>query len=209
MDADGPVDGSTPTTVQRRQSASAGAVRQAHRRRPSGEPPPLPHHLQTSGVGWLVAAVVLVAAPILVFARGLRGPAVAVTVAEDAVVGWLAALQAPGLVGVLHVVAAIVSWWAIEVLGVALVVALLVFRRVRHLIVFLIAALLVDFLVENLVGPAVQRPRPFGVVIRTGWGGWAMPSLELSLFVLVLVGVLYTLVPEGRWHNRGKWVVTA
>ena len=120
MDADMPVDGSTPTTVQRRQSASAGAVRQAHRRRPSGEPPPLPHHLQTSGVGWLVAAVVLVAAPILVFARGLRGPAVAVTVAEDAVVGWLAALPAPGLVGALHVAAAIVSWWASEVLGMAL-----------------------------------------------------------------------------------------
>jgi tRNA A-37 threonylcarbamoyl transferase component Bud32/membrane-associated phospholipid phosphatase len=127
-------------------------------------------------------------------------------VAEDAVVGWLAALQAPGLVGALHVLAAIVSWWAIEVLGMALLVALLVFRRFRHLIVFLIAALLVDFLVEDLVGPAVQRPRPFGVVIRTGWGGWAMPSLEISLFVLVLVGVLYTLVPEGRWRNRGKWV---
>jgi tRNA A-37 threonylcarbamoyl transferase component Bud32 len=168
----------------------------------------LPHQLQASGIGWLVAAVVLVAAPIVVFARGLRGPAVAVTVADDAVVGWLAALQAPGLVGALHVMAAIVSWWAIEVLGMALLVALLVFRRFRHLIVFLVAALLVDFLVENLVGPAVQRPRPFGVVIRTGWGGWAMPSLELSLFVLILVGVLYTLVPEGRWRNTGKWLAT-
>ena len=28
-------------------------------RRPSGEPPPLPRHLQTSGVGWLVAAAIL------------------------------------------------------------------------------------------------------------------------------------------------------
>jgi tRNA A-37 threonylcarbamoyl transferase component Bud32 len=205
MDADTPVDGSTPTTVQR-QSASAGAVRRARRRRPSGEPPPLPHQLQTSGVGWLVAAVVLVAAPIVVFAGGLRGPAVAVTVAEDAVVGWLGALQVPGLVGALQVMAAIVSWWTIEVLGMALVVALLVFRRFRHLIVFIVAALVVDSLVENLVGPAVQRPRPFGVVIRSGWGGWAMPSLELSLLVLVLVGVLYTLVPEGRWRNRGKWL---
>ena len=30
------------------------------RRRPSGEPPPLPHHLQTSGVRWLVATLVLI-----------------------------------------------------------------------------------------------------------------------------------------------------
>jgi hypothetical protein len=38
-------------------------VRQSgRRRRPSGEAPPLPHHLQTSGVGWLVALVVLVVA---------------------------------------------------------------------------------------------------------------------------------------------------
>jgi hypothetical protein len=39
----------------------------------------LPHHLQTTGVGWLVAAVVLVALSLLVFAEGLRSRAVAVT----------------------------------------------------------------------------------------------------------------------------------
>ena len=50
-------------------------VRQSgRRRRPSGEAPPLPHHLQTSGVGWLVALVVLVVLSIAVFDGGLRGP---------------------------------------------------------------------------------------------------------------------------------------
>ena len=39
-----------------------GTVRRARRRRPTGEPPPLPHHVQTSGVRWLIAALVLVAA---------------------------------------------------------------------------------------------------------------------------------------------------
>jgi hypothetical protein len=34
----------------------------------------LPHHLQTSGVGWLVASVVLVTLSIVVFAGGLRRP---------------------------------------------------------------------------------------------------------------------------------------
>ena len=48
------------------------AVRRARRRRQSGEPPPLPHHLQTSWVGWLVAALVLVVLAIAVFARGLQ-----------------------------------------------------------------------------------------------------------------------------------------
>ena len=48
---------------------------------------PLHHHLQTTGVGWLVAAVVLMTVSLLVFAGGLDGPAVAVTVVDDAVVG--------------------------------------------------------------------------------------------------------------------------
>src|SRR5215208_4472050 len=68
-----------------------GRVRPSgRRRRPSGEAPPLPHHLQTSGVGWLVASVVLVVLSMLVFAGGLGGLAVVVTVADDAVVRWRA-----------------------------------------------------------------------------------------------------------------------
>ena len=45
-------------------------------RRPSGQPPPLPHHLQGSGAGWLIASIVLTAGSIVVFTHGLRGPAV-------------------------------------------------------------------------------------------------------------------------------------
>jgi hypothetical protein len=77
------------------------------RRRPTGEPPPLPYHLRFSGIGWLVAAVLVVLLTALVFGRGLRGPAIAVTVADDAVVGWLRGLHAPGLVGAERALAAI------------------------------------------------------------------------------------------------------
>ena len=69
------------------------------RRRPSGEPPPLPHHLQTSGVRWLVATLVLVALAIVVFARGLQGLAVDVAVVDAAVVGWLGGIDLPGFQG--------------------------------------------------------------------------------------------------------------
>src|SRR3954470_9946109 len=65
-------------------------------RRPSGEPPPLPRHLQTSGVGWLVAASAVVAAALLVFAGGLRGVAVGVSALDSAVVTWLQGLEGPG-----------------------------------------------------------------------------------------------------------------
>jgi membrane-associated phospholipid phosphatase len=36
-----------------------------------------------------------------------------------------------------------------------------------------------------------------------------MPPLQITYFTASLVVVLYTLVPEGRWRNTGKWVVTA
>jgi tRNA A-37 threonylcarbamoyl transferase component Bud32 len=202
---DVPADQSTRAVAQR---IPPGTVRRARRRRPTGEAPPLPHHVQTSGVGWLIAAVVVVALSVAVFARGLRGLAVDVTVADDAAVRWLAGLHAPGLVGSWRVLAAISSWWVLNGLLVGLLVALLVLRRFRHLIVLLVLVQLMTLVVEAWLGPIAQRPRPFGVVIRAGWGGWALPPLQLTFFALGLVTVLYTLVPEGRWRNTGKWVAT-
>src|SRR5215211_9504037 len=183
-----------------------GTVRRARRRRPTGEPPPLPHHLQTSGVGWLIAAVVLVALTIAVFARGLRGLAVDVTVADDAVVSWLTGLHAPGLVGLWRALAALSSWWVLNGLLAGLLVALLVLRRFRHLIVVVVLAQLLTLVVQAWLPPIAQRPRPFGVAIGAGWGGWGMPSLQVTLFAALLVGILYSMVPEGRWRNTGKWV---
>jgi tRNA A-37 threonylcarbamoyl transferase component Bud32 len=200
---DVPADRSAPAVAQR---TPPGTTRRARRRRPTGEAPPLPHHVQTSGVGWLIAAVVLVALTVVVFARGLRGAAVAVTVVDDAVVRWLNGFDAPGLVAVERALAAISSWWVLNGLGLGLVLALLALRRFRHLIVFFVVGNLVVLVAENVVAAIAQRPRPFGVVIEAGWGGWALPSLQITMFALVLVTILYTLVPEGRWRNTGKWV---
>src|SRR5512132_436333 len=183
-------------------------VRQSgRRRRPSGEAPPLPHHLQTSGVGWLVALVVLVVLSIVVFGGGLRGPAVTVTVADDAMVRWLAGLDAPGLQGTWQALASLGSWWVINLLGFGLVLALLALRRFRHLILAVIVAQLLTTISQDVLGSSAHRPRPFGVVIGTSWGGWAQPSPVMHL-AATLVVVLYTLVPEGRWRQRGKLVAT-
>src|SRR5438552_5089827 len=107
---DAPSDQSTPTGAASANLTPRKAVR-SRRRRPTGAPPPLPRHLRTSGVGWLVAAVVLVGLALAVFAPGLRGPAVAVTVADDAVVRRLGELHAPGLEVLWQGVAYGGSWW--------------------------------------------------------------------------------------------------
>jgi tRNA A-37 threonylcarbamoyl transferase component Bud32/membrane-associated phospholipid phosphatase len=197
-------DQTTRAGAPRLQPAPAGATRSPLRRRPTGEAPPLPHHLQISGVGWLVASIVLVALSLAVFAGGLRGLAVEVTVVDDAIVRWLAGLGGPGLEGTWRALAFLASWWVLNALAVGLLVVLLALRRFRHLIVVVIAGALQIIVIYNVVGPIAQRPRPFGVEIREGWGGWALPSLQVSVLATTLLMVLYTLVPEGRWRQRGK-----
>jgi len=166
----------------------------------------LPYRLQTSGVGWLVAAVVLVGLELVVFGRGLRGAAVAVTVADDAVVRWIGGLHAAGLEALWQGLAYVGSWWTLMVLWIGLLLALVVLRRWRHLIVWLVAWQLGGIVTDAVVARTAQRARPFGVDLRTSWGGWAMPSLQITIMTAILMAVLYTLVPEGRWRNLGKWV---
>jgi hypothetical protein len=101
-------------------------------RRPSGEPPPLPRHLQISGVGWLAATALLVAAALLVFAGGLGGVAVAVSVADSAVVAWLQEVLGTGSAGVLRISSWPGSWAFLDLAGPALLIALLALRRFRH-----------------------------------------------------------------------------
>jgi tRNA A-37 threonylcarbamoyl transferase component Bud32/membrane-associated phospholipid phosphatase len=200
---DVPADRSRPTSAL---PVHPEAVRSPRRRRPTGAAPPLPYRLQTSGIRWLVAAVILVGLTVAIFARGLRGPAVAVTVVDDAVVGWLASLVGPGLVAPLRGLARVASWWVLWTVSYGLVLVLLVLRRWRHMIVWLVVSVLGDFLTFTLAMIA-RRPRPFGVELQTSWGGWAMPSVQVAYLTAGLVAVLYTLVPEGRWRNLGKWVV--
>jgi hypothetical protein len=173
--------------------------RGSRQRRPSGQPPPLPHHLQGSGVGWLIAATVLTTASTVIFAHGLRGPAVGVTVADDAVTRWLATARVPRLTPIARGLADAGSTPVSVVAGYALVAALVMLRRFRHLLV-LVASVEAANLVSGGMQLVVHRPRPFGVPVRSGWGGFALPSVQMVYLCAVAVGVLYALVPAGRWR---------
>jgi hypothetical protein len=155
-----PAERSTRTAGPPAPTATRPAARS--RRRPTGEPPPLPHHLQTSGVGWLVATVVLLVLAIVVFGRGLRGLAVNLAAFDSAVVGWLAAIDLPGFRAVMRGLAALSSWWVLNSVAFGLLVVLLVLRRFRHLIIWVILTNLVSFIGGTIIGPITQRPRPFG-----------------------------------------------
>ena len=185
------------------------AGRPTRRLRPTGRPPPLPQPVHTTGVAWITAAVVLVASSILVFADGMPGAAVPVTAVDDTVVAWLAGLNVPGLTATMGVVAALASWVSITVLLWGLLLALVITRRLRHLLIVVIAWTLQGFIIQYVLGPGLRRPRPFGVVFRTDWYGWALPSEQIAALTVTLVGILYTMVPKGRWRQAGKWAAAA
>ena len=180
--------------------------REAPRRRPSGAPPPLPHDLRRTGVGWLIAAVVVVVATVLIFRNGLHGAAIDVTVVDDTIVRWMSNLDLPGIDGIARGVSYTASWWAIQLTILALDVALIVFRRWRLLLIYLLVSQVALFVDERMYDVATV-PRPFGVPLRGSWGGWSMPSVQMLALAGLSVIALYTLVPEGRLRNRLKWVV--
>jgi tRNA A-37 threonylcarbamoyl transferase component Bud32/membrane-associated phospholipid phosphatase len=197
------------TQVADQPARVAASVRHSRRRRrPSGAPPPLPRHLETTGVGWLLVAVGLVVVFTVIFAASRHGAAVELTVADDRVARWFTELRRGWLTNALQVAAFPATWLASKILAWCIVVTLLVFRRIRHLVVYVVA-LAVTTQVILLLSAVLKRPRPFGVVIDGSWNGYALPSMQVAILAASLVSVLYTLVPEGRWRQVGKWAATA
>ena len=182
--------------------------RESPRRRPSGAPPPLPFHLRKTGVGWLIATLVAVLLTVLVFRDGVSGAAIPVMVADDTVVRWVSEVDLPGIHGIARGISYAASWWVLQIAAWLLVLALIIFRRWRLLLIELVATQVAVF-VHGIVYDATTQPRPFGVVLRGSWGGWSMPSLQMLALTGWSVIALYTLVPEGRLRNRLKWVAAA
>ena len=186
-----------------------GTRRGRRRRRPTGEPPPLPRHLESTGVGWMVAAVGLIILALLAFTVGRYGRWVAFVVADDWVVQRLAAARTPGMASLMRGVTGLLgSVWTVKLLAWGTLIVLVVYKRYRQLIVGLVSVELTAWLAIAL-SAAVRRPRPFGVSIEASWTGWSMPSRPVALLAAVGVTMLYSLVPKGRWRQAGKWVVTA
>jgi membrane-associated phospholipid phosphatase/tRNA A-37 threonylcarbamoyl transferase component Bud32 len=159
-------------------------------------------------VGWLLAAVGLVAASLALLAAGRHARGVSFVLVDTWVVERLAALRTPGLTRVMSALSVVMgSIWTFKVLGGLSLLILVVFRRFRHAVVAFVSLEVVSVLTIGL-SAVVRRPRPFGASIQGHWAGWAMPSRPVALLAAVLVAMLYSLVPEGRWRQAGKLAAT-
>ncbi len=179
------------------------AVRRTRRRRrPSGEPPPLPLKLGLSGLIWLLllASLVVVGAAALGFE-----PLLELAHRIDArILQAIAEIRISWLTEIMRAIKVAGSGWAVVATAWAMVIALVILRRGRHLLVFMLSL----FVLENIVAAIIKsdtRPRPFDVSILSGWGGSSLLSPPLMLFAAVVLGVCYTLVPAGRPRSVAKW----
>src|SRR5829696_528028 len=199
--------GSSQAIGAARDVTPPGSRRGRRRRRPTGEPPPLPRHLESTGVGWMVAALGLVILTLLVFTAGRYGRGVSFSVFDVSLKKDLANLRTPGLTRLMRALHGLLgSLWTIKVLVWVTLVVLIVYKRFRHAVLGVISVQAVALL-AIILSSVVRRPRPFGVEIEGLWAGWAMPSRPVAFVSAVLMVMLYSLVPKGRWRQVGKLVV--
>ena len=175
------------------------------RRRPSGEPPPLPRQLNRSGKYWLAVAVAA-----LLFC-GLLVPSGGLTLRLDEIEGPILAtldgVRTAYLTAFFRGLDAAIGPLVLAVWWGSLIV-MLIWRRWRHLFVWIGTM----WLVSNLTAAAnelIQRPRPLTVDMLGHWQGFAMPSRPVAVLTATAVNVLYALVPAGRARGRGKVIAAA
>jgi tRNA A-37 threonylcarbamoyl transferase component Bud32/membrane-associated phospholipid phosphatase len=183
--------------------APPAIARVRSRRRPSGEPPPLPRHLNASGKFWLGLSAVVLAMWVVVV---VTGTVTVFDVVDTRILQAIAEVRSPALTDVAQVAGLLASAKAIHVIWVSNLALLAVFRRWRHLFVWLGVGLLVVNLGATLT-MTLQRPRPYEVEVLGDWSGFSMPSLPMTVLATFLVSTVYALLPPGRWRTRGKWAV--
>ena len=175
------------------------------RRRPSGEPPPLPKHLNASGKWWLgLSGLVVVVCAVVV----VTGTVTYFDVADVRVLQAIAVIRTPWLTRVAEVAGVLATAPALYVLWLGNWLLLAALRRWRHLFV-LIGVGIVVVEIAAAMASALQRPRPYEVEILGPWAGFSMPSLPMTVLSAFLVSTAYSLVPAGRKRTIAKWVIAA
>jgi len=177
-------------------------------RRPTGAPPPLPHPVTIGTTVWLVLAAVVLAAA---FVASQHGPWLRV---EDRASTWLlrqlAGMRTPWLTDVATGINAAGTGW-VSLLGAAVIVLTVIFRRWRHLLVFVGSVFFLG-IVGHQIYSELSRPRPYGVPIIGSWAGYAGGSPPVAVLTIFLMGIVYCLAVPGRarsWTKAAAAVIVA
>lgn len=182
------------------------ARRRRRRRRPSGTAPPLPRSIGTTGTGWLVATVLLLIWGIVAY----NSPSARrVTDRIDAaVLRQFARLRTDLLTDIASPIGRIGIGWAVPATAAALILALMVLRRWRHVFTF-VGSLAVAEVVVAIAYEGFARPRPYDVIIIGPWRSFSFPDAPAAFVTFVAIGIVYGLVVAGRPRTIAKTAATA
>ena len=120
----------------------------------------------------------------------------------------LAEVRMPWLTDVARAINAACSGWGVTVVGLSVVVLTMLFRRGRHLLVFLGSLFFLE-IVGQWIYFGLSRPRPYGIAIISGWGGYSAPSPPVAALTIFLMGAVYCLVVPGRPRDYAKIAAAA
>jgi tRNA A-37 threonylcarbamoyl transferase component Bud32 len=123
-----------------------------------------------------------------------------------AVLRFFARARTPWLTDVANGIYTAGSGWGATVLGLSAVVLTIVFRRWRHLLVFL-CSLFALTLAMDVITEGMTRPRPYGVAGIAGWTGYSAPALSVTILTFLLMSIAYCLVVPGRPRSYAKTAI--
>jgi hypothetical protein len=197
--------GASATSGRPRRDAVADAPAErpaGMRRRPSGEPPPLPREDRWTRWVWVLAGVLLLGAGLQLALRAGTG----VQAADQAVLDFMARARTSALTAAARVADQLPTFAVVMALRCATVLVLVAYRRFRHLAVFLATLVVTDWVVVRLL--FVELPRP-EVAVLVDQASYAFPSRGISALAITLFAMTFVLVPRGRGRDRLRAGVTA
>jgi len=157
------------------------------RRRPVGEPPPLPRDLHGFAPLWI--GVVILLAVVYWWGRSSSVAGAFQRTVDRIVNEHVSDLSARWRSGVPKVFAHGVGWWVLIAVRWTIVALLIAWKRWRHLAVF-----------AGSVGVVALIARWFPTAGKEGTGLPGHPSYAAAALAATLVSVVYALVPRGRWR---------
>jgi tRNA A-37 threonylcarbamoyl transferase component Bud32 len=173
------------------------------RRRPSGEPPPLPRQLGVSGAVWITLTATFVAIAGLVLAYQTLGAVLDRW--NSALLRLFIPLRTDPLSTLmLDINKVLASRWSVAILRLGTVAALISFRRWRHLFTYLVTVI-VAVVVSYELSIFLAAARPLSIAIVGPWSGFSTPSRPVVALSVTVVGLAYSLLPQGQPRSLGKW----
>jgi len=184
-----------PRTTLHSNASDDRRARYRVRRRPSGEPPPLPREPGWAGWAWAAAGALVAGIAIAVVLAQTDRP----TGVDGVVLEAFADLRSPTLTDIAEPLHLGTTLAGLLVVRIAVVVILAATARFRHLLVFLGVLVVTDWVVARALSVALPRP---DVPVLGDAGPFAFPSRPIAAIAVTLTAMGFVLFPRGRSRTR-------